>query len=136
MQAKFNKTYREVDTVDVLSVIGVFLGTAVISGLATVTFAGFDFSSVAHTFGTSTEIQWAMAIPLIAYVMAMATNGFKSGDLSKYNGQEKVAFAVGLGGLLLFVLSPDLVTFVEGSTLAQVAYTGLSTASVLAIAAN
>ena len=136
METNFYKTYSEIDTVDVLAVLAVFLGTAVLSGLATITFAGYDMAAVATTLGQSTDIQYAMAVPLVGYIAAILTNGMKDGDFSGYNREEKIAFVVGFAGLAVFVLSPDLVAWVEGSTLAQIGYVSLSTVSVLAIAAN
>ena len=136
METNFYKTYSEIDTVDVLAFLAVFLGTSVLSGLAAITFAGYDMAAVATTLGQSTAIQYAMAAPLIGYVAAIATNGMKDGDFSGYTREEKIAFTVGLGGLVVFVLSPDLVAWVQGSTLAQIGYVALSSVSVLAIAAH
>lgn len=117
-----NEPISEVDTVDVASFVAVFLGVSVLCGAAVVQYFGYDLGTVAYTLGEATELSYAILLPAAGYVAMVVTNGVDRDSWDNMSQAEQGAVAVGLGSLVLFVVSPDIASAVETSMLGQAGF--------------
>lgn len=131
-----NEPFDSMDTVDIVSVVAIFLGAAVMSGFATITMAGYDLSAILYTFGTSTEISFALSFILAGGVAAVVTNGVDRENFRDMSDAETIAIAVLAISAVLYVVSPDLASFVQSNVWYQGIYTAISTFAGVVLASE
>jgi hypothetical protein len=131
-----NRDFGSIDTVDVIALFALVLGAGVMSTAAVIQLFGHDLATVVHTFGTSTEITYAMVLPVIGLVLAVSTNEFDRDSVEGMSDAEKAAILTVVLGLAAFAISPDIASLVTDHTIGQVAYIVAHGASGLVIASE
>lgn len=131
-----NREVSSIDTWDVLAVLALFLGSSVMSTAAVIQYFGFDFATVAYTAGQATEITYAMTLPVIGLVLAVATNEVTRDDVTSMSDGEKAAIGTVIIGLAAFALSPDIASLVTDHIAGQIVYISAHVGSGLVIASE
>ena len=107
------------------------LGTAVSTGVASVSAFGIDLASNAFTLGGGTDpigISWAFLISIIALSLAIISNQFDLDQLEELPQEEKLAFAGGLATITSIEFIPSIQNLVTGNDVLSLV--GLALAAV------
>ncbi|TMT85829.1 hypothetical protein E2L06_04165 [Haloterrigena sp. H1] len=131
-----NRDFRSIDTVDIIAILALFMGSAVMSTAAVIQFFGYDFATVVYTAGQATEVSIAMILPALGLIIGVATNETSREDVEKMSDGEKSAIGIVVVGLLAFALSPDIASLVTDYTIGQVIYMTAHVGSGLIIASE
>lgn len=127
---------KDVSTVELFFLIAGVLGAAVQSAIAVIEIFSYNFTDLAYTIGTSTDLSIAATMTIVGVLGTGLLNGFKPADIMDYNRIEQAAVAVGLSGPVLFILSPDFANFVTGNDIVGTVYTILVGGAVLVLASR
>lgn len=131
-----NEPFAEMDTIDIASVVAIFLGAGVLSGFAVVQLAGYDLGATAYTFGEATDISYAISLILVGAGAAAFTNGIDRDSFDNMSDAEKISVGVLAGATVLFVFSPDVASWIEQTTLRQGVFTAVSTFAGVVLASE
>ena len=129
-----NNPLNKIDSTDIITIITVTLGVGSVAGFLDFSAAGYAFSDVLYTFGAKTEITLGLGAALAGLVYGVATNGLTRDQFEDMSQGEQAAVAITGALVVVMVLSPDLASFVQDSTVAGgvVTFAGLVSSAVIA----
>ena len=116
------------------------LGTAVSSGIATVSVFGTALSSHFMNIGTSGGISWAFLLSIIPLVVAFVTSSIDTGDVvskpseSGLENEEWAAFILGLATVFGLEFVSELQNAVMNNEILSVGVLGLASAAYYIVA--